>query len=142
MIFVRSSCIAWNHNGNKGIQYRSQWKSSLRKFYGRHHHLVYPCEIYMHKIIIIPCVLRRFCLSSFTDNNFYRRNCLPFENTWVHSSPAFDHIRIAPLFVCSCLVHQCYLCLVSSPAPQFMIKSVLFIFLVCSWIAHQCCLCL
>ena len=42
MIFVRSSCLTWNHNGSKGIKYPSQWKSSLRTFYGCHHHLVYP----------------------------------------------------------------------------------------------------
>ena len=53
MIFVRSSCLTWNHNGNTCIQYPSQWKLSLRTFYGRHHNLFYPksVEVITKKIL-------------------------------------------------------------------------------------------
>jgi hypothetical protein len=39
-------------------------------------------------------------------------------------------------------IHQCSLCVVSSLAPQFVMESMLLIFLVCSWLVYQCCRCL
>jgi hypothetical protein len=97
----------------------SQWKSSLRTLYGRHNNLVYPYEMSIHQIIMKPFWFTEILSSLFYRHYFQRRNCLPFENTWVHSSPVFDGVRFTHLFACSWLVHQCYLCLVISPAPQF-----------------------
>ena len=96
-----------------------QWKSPLRNLYGRHHHLFYPYAMSIHQIIMNPFCFTEIFSSLFHRQYFHRRNFLPFENTWVHSSPVFEGVRFIHLFVCSWLVHQCYLCLVISPAPQF-----------------------
>ena len=86
----------------------------------------------IHRIIMNPFWFTEILSSLFHRQYFQRRNCLPFENTWIHSSPVFDEVRFTHLFACSWLVHQCYLCLVISPAPSFRWGSGFH---------HQCCLC-
>ena len=141
MILVRSSCLTWNHNGNTCIQYPSQWKSSLRKLCGRHHHLVYPYEMSKHQIIMNPFCFTEIVSSLFHRQFFQRRNGLPFENTWFHSSPVFEGVRffifllILDLFtnvICVSWFH---------PLPSFRWGQCYPSFIDRSGFDHQCCSC-
>jgi hypothetical protein len=51
-----------------------------------------------------------------------------------------DQFQNFCVIVCSLLVHQCCLCLLSSPPLQLLMGSVSLIPLVCSLLVHQCCL--
>jgi hypothetical protein len=50
MVFVRGSCIAWNHKGNKGMQDQDQLKSWLHIFYSSHPILIGRYDISISKI--------------------------------------------------------------------------------------------
>ena len=101
MIFVRSSCLTWDHNGNTCMQYPSQWKSSLRTFYGRHHHLFYPksVEVITKKILwssssfVLPPSQWKSSLRKFYGRHhhlFYPKSVEVITKNMLWSSSSFD----------------------------------------------------
>ena len=134
MIFVRNSCMTWNHNGDKGMQYPTQLKSfviTICLTFAKYPYLKCQWILSVLRRIFFPLLPRRFGGAVYHS----RTHCFILLQFFMGSV-------LLIFLICSWIVHQCCMCLLSSPLPSFSWGLCCSYFSFVSWIIHQCCMCL